>query len=95
MLCFSLTSSYTVWYMEARGPSPETQGMSAAAECVPHCHVWRREYREVGIPIPPTESCKCRELEFGTLPQGARYRTEYRRSTGEILLNHLSVKSDR
>jgi hypothetical protein len=67
----------------------------STAECAPHCHVWRREYREVGIPIPPAESCKCRELEFGRLPQGARYRTEYRRSTGEILLNHLSVKSDR
>jgi hypothetical protein len=67
----------------------------STAECLPHCHVWRREYREVGIPIPPAESCKCREVEFGRLPQGARYRTEYRRSTGEILLNHLSVKSDR
>ena len=81
--------------MEVPSLHPETQRMSAAAECVPHCHVWRREYREVGIPIPPAECCKCREVDFGSLPQGARYRTEYRRSTGEILLNHLSVKSDR
>jgi hypothetical protein len=72
--------------------------MSAAMNsigCLPHCHVWRRGDREVGRRIPRAARCHCREFAFEHLPLGAHYRTEYRRSTGEVLLNYLSLKSDR
>ena len=85
----------TLSKVDVRRLAPRGACPMPMSECQPRCHVWRRDDRDGGRPIPLDARCVCRERQFGSLADGLQYRTEYRRATGEIVLNHLSLKSSR